>query len=100
MNNSLRQAMCARMSLVYEEISDVDNDIGRKISHTLGQARQLLRNVQAGNIDQLGAARTALQISASADAMNHALRYMEERLRLVYGFLSEVENTLINEDEP
>ena len=82
------------MSLVPEMFLEADDSVERKISHTLEDVRRLMRDIQTGDIDSLAAAKSALEISTTADGMHQALKYLDERLKLIHGLLSEIENAL------
>ena len=99
MNNSLRETMCARLALVQEPLSDSEGGIELKLTRTLEQARQLLHEVQKGNADKIAIARSELEVFTMADEMHHAIKYLDYRLKLIYEFLSETENALL-EREP
>lgn len=94
MNNALRETMCARLALVPELLMNTDSNIEGKISYTLEEARELLKNIQLGKIEPLEAGTVTLKISTSADEMERALRYLEERLKLIRSIFSEIENAL------
>lgn len=94
MNNALRETMCARMSLVPELQLETNNGIETKISHTLEEVHDLLKNIRSGTVEPLEAAKTALEISNTANESYQSLRYLEDRLKIVRTFLSQVESAL------
>jgi hypothetical protein len=108
MNNSLKETMCARMSnvipecsrreLVPETLLETDNGIDRKVTNTLEEVRDLLKKIRSGTIGPLDAAKTVLEISNTSDESYQALRYLEDRLKIVRSLLSEVESTLAGKD--
>jgi hypothetical protein len=94
MNNLLRKCMCAHMSLVPELPTQSDNGVDRKIADILEEVRNLLKNIHSNAIEPSDAAKTALEISNASEESYQALRYLEDRLRIVQTFLSEVESVL------
>jgi hypothetical protein len=95
MNDSHRETRCACLSRVPEVLLEANDGIERKISHTLEDAQQLMRNVQTGRIDSIPAANAAQEISNSAKSLHEALKYLDERLKLVEHLMSEIEYTLM-----
>jgi len=98
MNNSLRETMCARMSLVPVLLLETDNGVDRKVANTLEEVRDLLKKIRSSTIEPLDAAKAALEISNTSDESYQALRYLEDRLKIVRSLLSEVESALAGKD--
>jgi len=98
MNNALRETMCARMSLVPELLLESDSGIESKITNTLKEVRDLNKKIRSKAIEPLEAAKTALEISNVSDESYQALRYLEDRLKIVRTFLSEIESALAGKD--
>ena len=90
--------MCARMSLVPELIQETDNGIERKVTNILEEVRNLLKKIRSGTIEPLEAAKAALEISNTSDESYQALRYIEDRLKIIRSLLSEVESALAGKD--
>ena len=94
MNNSLRETMCARMALVPDLQTQNNDAIECKISLILQEARELLKDIRSAKIGPLEAAKVAMDISSSANALHDALKCLNERVKFIYDFLSEIESTL------
>ena len=94
MNNSLPESMCARTALVPDLLLENTDSIERQITSALEQARNLFKHIQTATIDPKDAAKQAFEIHSSVNALHDASRYLNERLKLVHEFLSEIESAL------
>jgi len=98
MNNALRETMCARMSLVPELLLESDGGIESKITNTLKKVRDLHKKIRSKAIEPLDAAKNALEISNTSEECFQALRCLEDRLKIVRTFLSEIESVLAGKE--
>jgi len=86
--------MCARLALIPELTIESNDAIECQVSQVLQEVRGLLTEVQAGRIEPVDAANSAIQISSTANALHDALKYLNERLKLIYQSLSAIESIL------